>query len=133
MNAQDVREHMEVIGSCGKLLGHVDRVEGGWIKLTRDSAPDDQHRYIPAGWVARVDEHVHLSRSCGEARRDWSEAPADAVSDTSDKGERPEAPAGADAAATGKSIDAGGQGASRRAATAPSTDEPNAVFGEGAR
>jgi hypothetical protein len=47
MNAANIREHMEVLGACGKLLGHVDRVEGSSIKLTKDSAPDDQHHYIP--------------------------------------------------------------------------------------
>ena len=75
MNTQNIREHMEVIGSCNKLLGHVDRVEGSSIKLTRDSAPDGQHHLIPKSWVARVDEHVHLSKSCGVARREWDAAP----------------------------------------------------------
>ncbi len=31
----DIREHMEVIGSDGVHVGRVDRVEGGRIKLTR--------------------------------------------------------------------------------------------------
>jgi hypothetical protein len=75
MNAKNIREHMEVIGTCGKLLGHVDRVECTSIKLTKDSAPDDQHHYIPMDWVARVDEHVHLSKNCREAKREWSAAP----------------------------------------------------------
>jgi hypothetical protein len=75
MNAANIREHMEVIGACNKLLGHVDQVEGNSIKLTRDSAPDNQHHYIPLDWVARVDEHVHITKSCGEARREWGDAP----------------------------------------------------------
>lgn len=79
MNAQNIREHMEVIGACGRKLGHVDRVEGDSIKLTKDSADDDKHHFIPVGWVARVDDHVHLSKSCGDARRQWSDAPAAAV------------------------------------------------------
>ena len=70
MNAANIREHMEIIGSCGKLLGHVDKLEGSSIKLTTDSAPDGQHHYLPLDWVARVDEHVHLNRGCDEARRE---------------------------------------------------------------
>jgi len=78
MNAANIHEHMEVIGSCGKLLGHVDQLEGSSIKLTHDSARDGQHHYVPLDWVARVDEHVHLNRDCGEARREWGAAPVGA-------------------------------------------------------
>jgi hypothetical protein len=75
MRAMDIRKHMEVIGSCGELLGHVDRVDGISIKLTRDSGPDDHYHYIPMSWVERVDEHVHLGKNCREAVREWSAAP----------------------------------------------------------
>jgi hypothetical protein len=75
VNAANIREQREVIGSCGKLLGHVDGLEGSSIKLTRDSSDDDQHHYIPMDWVARVDEHVHLSKDCGEAKQEWGAAP----------------------------------------------------------
>lgn len=76
----DIREHMEVIGSCGNRLGTVDRVEGNSIKLSRnDSGAGGQHHWIPADWVDRVDAHVHLSKNCGEAKRDWQSAPTDAA------------------------------------------------------
>jgi hypothetical protein len=70
----DIREHMEVIGSCGNRLGKVDHVHDGTIKLTKNHSPDGQHHLIPMGWVERVDEHVHLNKSCGEAAREWETA-----------------------------------------------------------
>jgi hypothetical protein len=72
----NIREHMDVIGSCGNKLGVVDHVEGNSIKLTRNDSPDGQHHYIPMTWVARVDNHVHLSRNCGEAKREWETSTA---------------------------------------------------------
>jgi hypothetical protein len=67
----DIREHMDVIGSCGNKLGRVDHVEGGNIKLTKNDSPDGLHHFIPIGWVQRVDERVHLSKNCGEAKKEW--------------------------------------------------------------
>jgi len=69
-----VREHMDVFGSCGNKLGVVDHVEGGSIKLTKKDSPDGQHHLIPMSWVSRVDEHVHLSKNCGEAKKEWQSA-----------------------------------------------------------
>ncbi len=67
-----IREHMDVIGSCGNKLGKVDHVEGGSIKLTRNDSPDGKHHFIPSTWVTRVDDRVHLSKSCSEAAREWT-------------------------------------------------------------
>ena len=75
MNQNDVREHSDVIGACGNVLGKVDRVEGGSIKLTRESTGDGQHHYIPLNWIDYVDEHVHLKKDCEEARKQWHAAP----------------------------------------------------------
>jgi hypothetical protein len=72
----DIREHMDVIGSCGNKLGVVDHVAGSTLKLTKNDSPDGQHHYIPIGWVERVDEHVHLTKNCGEARKEWQTEPA---------------------------------------------------------
>jgi hypothetical protein len=66
-----IREHMDVYGSCGNKLGRVDHVQGSTIKLTKNDSPDGQHHFIPTSWVARVDDHVHLSKNCGEAKREW--------------------------------------------------------------
>lgn len=66
-----IEEHMEVIASCGKKIGVVDRVEGKAIKLTRKDSPDRQHHYIPLSWVARVDSHVHLDKNSATTEADW--------------------------------------------------------------
>lgn len=66
-----IREHMDVIGSCGMKLGRVDHVEGSELKLTKTDSPDGQHHMIPMSWVDHVDEHVHLTKSCGQAQAEW--------------------------------------------------------------
>ncbi len=66
-----IREHMDVLGSCGNKLGRVDHVQGDTIKLTKNDSPDGMHHFIPTSWVARVDDRVHLSKNCGEAKREW--------------------------------------------------------------
>jgi len=80
MDAQDIREHMPVIGSCGRRIGTVDRAEGSWVKLTRSApAAHAEHRYIPLAWVASVQENVRLSKTGDEAEAQWKEAPAHAA------------------------------------------------------
>jgi hypothetical protein len=72
MDSGKIREHMEVIGPCGKQVGFVDRIEGESIKLTMDSpGARGEHRFIPLAWVARVDDHVHLSKIAGDVREQW--------------------------------------------------------------
>ncbi len=76
MDTSKIREHMEVIGADGKQLGNVDRVEGDSIKLTRDAeGARGEHRYIPLALVARVDDHVHLNKTCSDARNEWHAHP----------------------------------------------------------
>ena len=70
----DIREHMDVYGSCGNFLGKVDHVEGDQIKLTKNDSPDGQHHLIPLAWVAKVHDHIHLNKNCGEATREWQNA-----------------------------------------------------------
>jgi hypothetical protein len=70
-STSDIREHMDVIGSCGNKLGRVDHVEGSQLKLTRNDSPDGMHHLIPMSWVTQVDDQVHLNKSCGEAAREW--------------------------------------------------------------
>lgn len=66
-----IREHMNVIASCGKKIGVVDDVEVNSIKLTRKDSPDDQHHFIPLSWISHVDGHVHLNRNSKEAAEGW--------------------------------------------------------------
>jgi len=66
-----IKEHMNVIASCGKTVGVVDHVEGGAIKLTKSDSPDGQHHFIPFGWIERVDSHIHLKKNSKEAEQGW--------------------------------------------------------------
>jgi hypothetical protein len=66
-----VKEHMEVIASCGKKIGVVDGIEANAVKLTRKDRDDDQHHFIPLSWVARVDSQVHLNKNSKEAVAGW--------------------------------------------------------------
>jgi hypothetical protein len=70
----NVREHMDVICSCGSKLGVVDRVEGNSIKLTKNDSPDGQHHRIPFNWIDHVDNHVHLTKNSEEAMQQWQPA-----------------------------------------------------------
>jgi len=66
-----IKEHMDVIASCGHKIGVVDRLEGNTIKLTKNDSNDGQHHFIPTAWVERVDGHVHLTKNSVEATQQW--------------------------------------------------------------
>jgi hypothetical protein len=76
MNAkQDIKEHMEVIGSDGKRVGTVDHLEGNdKIKLAKNDAPDGKHHFIPLSLVDHVDAHVHLNKSAKDVQAQWQSA-----------------------------------------------------------
>jgi hypothetical protein len=72
-----IGEKMEVIASCGKHVGHVDRVEGNTIKLTKnDPAVGGKHHFIPVEWVENVDHQVHLKKNSEEVFNSWKTEPA---------------------------------------------------------
>lgn len=66
-----IADGMDVIASCGKKVGVVDRVESGAIKLTKNDSPDSQHHYLPIDWVERVDSHVHLTKDSRDTEANW--------------------------------------------------------------
>jgi len=66
-----IKDHMDVIASCGKKVGVVDRWEAGTIKLAKNGSPDGQHHFIPVEWVDHVDNHVHLSKNSKEIELGW--------------------------------------------------------------
>lgn len=66
-----IKDHMNVIASCGMKVGVVDHLEGGAIKLTKKDSPDGQHHFIPVSWVERVDSHVHLTKNSKETEEGW--------------------------------------------------------------
>jgi hypothetical protein len=69
MNASQIREHMEVVGSDGQHVGRVDKVEGDRIKLTRsDPSAQGQHHSLPLSACDRVEgDKVKLSMPAQQA------------------------------------------------------------------
>jgi len=78
MQTQNIKEHMEVLGSDGKHVGTVDHLEGpSHIKLTKqDPSAGGQHHFIPVSWVASVDQRVHLNKTAQEAIGNWQSTAA---------------------------------------------------------
>ncbi len=70
-SVRGIREHMDVIASCGKKIGVVDEILPNAIKLTRKDSPDAMHHFIPSSWVCRVDGQVHLNKNSKEAEAGW--------------------------------------------------------------
>ena len=71
---QNIKEHMEVLGSDGGFVGKVDHVEGSEIKLTKSSDKSGQHHFIPIDWVSNVDVKVHLSKAALAVKTLWRAA-----------------------------------------------------------
>lgn len=73
MNANQIKEHMEVKSSDGQHVGTVDHMEGAnQIKLTKnDPAAGGQHHFIPLDWVDHIDQHVHLNKTNADVRSQW--------------------------------------------------------------
>ncbi len=72
MTANQIKEHMEVIGADGVHIGTVDRIEGGRIKLTKADSGEGSHKghhhYIDQGLVAGVEgQKVRLSANADVA------------------------------------------------------------------
>lgn len=76
VDLRDVREHMEVIGADGELVGTVDDVEVDRIKLAKGSFPpgsglaghEGHHHYLPTDLVASVaGNQVRLSTTAASA------------------------------------------------------------------
>ncbi len=74
-NAQNIKEHMEVLGSDGQHVGTVDHLEGAdKIKLAKSDSKDGQHHFIPLTLVDHVDAHVHLNKSAKDVIAQWKTA-----------------------------------------------------------
>jgi hypothetical protein len=70
---EDIREHMEVVGSDGGHVGKVDKVIGGDIELTKlDLGSGFKHHLIPLTWVDHVDDKVWLNMAKDAAKASWT-------------------------------------------------------------
>jgi hypothetical protein len=70
MDATQIKEHMDVVGSDDQHVGTVDRVEGQRIKLARkDPSAGGEHHYIDVSKVSSVQEgRVRLSCTAQQAQ-----------------------------------------------------------------
>ena len=88
VDASQIREHAEVVGSDGQHVGTVDKVEGGRMKLTKtDPAAQGQHHYLHLDMVASVEGgKVRLTRTAAQARDEWGSEVAGAEPGSSKAG-----------------------------------------------
>ena len=75
VNASQIGEHFEVVGSDGHHVGRVDHVIGENIELAKmDIAGGFKHHVIPVSWAERIEENkVFLSLSADDAKSQWVE------------------------------------------------------------
>lgn len=72
VNIADIKEHSNVIASCGKKVGDVDHIQGSDIKLTKHG--DGKHHLIPSSWVGEIrDGQVILTKDSQEVTDNWTE------------------------------------------------------------
>lgn len=74
VDASQIQEHAEVVGSDGGHVGTVDHVQHGEIKLTKnDVSAGGLHHYIPVDFVHAIEGNkIMLDRPAEEAKREWS-------------------------------------------------------------
>jgi len=75
IQASQIREHMEVIGSDGGHVGKVDHVMGNEIELSKlDLGSGFKHHLIPLTWVETIqDDKVCLNLTKDAAKAAWRE------------------------------------------------------------
>ena len=75
IQATQIREHMEVIGSDGGHVGKVDHVLGNEIELSKlDLGSGFKHHLIPLTWVETIqDDKVCLNLTKDAAKAAWRE------------------------------------------------------------
>lgn len=72
---ENIREHMEVVGSDGGHVGRVDKVAGTDIELAKfDLGSGFKHHMIPLTWVDHIeDDKVCLNMTKDAAKAAWRE------------------------------------------------------------
>ncbi|MEX1158113.1 MAG: DUF2171 domain-containing protein [Thermomicrobiales bacterium] len=70
VDTSQIKQHMPVVCSNNGQFGTVDHLDANnSIKLTKDDS--GQHHWIPADWVTRVDQQVHVDRPGKRAMQEW--------------------------------------------------------------
>ena len=75
INASQIKEHMEVVGSDNKHVGRVDHVADTETELSKmDLGAGFKHHIIPMSWIDYVDDDkVRLNMEAAEAKSSWRE------------------------------------------------------------
>jgi hypothetical protein len=73
VDASQIKEHAEVVGSDDQHVGTVDHVDGQRLKLTKtDPAAGGRHRFIHLDSVASLEDgKVRLNRTAEQAKDEW--------------------------------------------------------------
>ncbi|MEG1210044.1 MAG: DUF2171 domain-containing protein [Leclercia sp.] len=76
VNNSEIKDHAEVIASCGMHVGVVDHLDGERIKLAKsDPQAGGKHHYIPLAWVDKVEGNkVILNKNHEETTAAWQDA-----------------------------------------------------------
>jgi hypothetical protein len=70
VDTSQIKPHMPVVCSNNGQFATVDHMDkNDSIKLTKDDT--GQHHWIPADWVTRVDDKVHVDRPGKQAMQEW--------------------------------------------------------------
>jgi len=78
VQASQIRDHMQIVGSDGQQLGSVQQVEGSSrIKFAPRGAVGGGEQFIPLAWVASVDgQTVRLSKSSHDVQQELERSSA---------------------------------------------------------
>jgi hypothetical protein len=73
IQASQIKEEMEVIGSDGRHVGRVDHIKDSEIELAKfDFGAGLRHHLIPMSWIDDVEGgKVRLSMTVDEAKAAW--------------------------------------------------------------
>ena len=76
VQAQQIREPMEVCGSDGAHVGTVDctRDANKIVLAKSDPKSGGEHHVIPLDWVDKIDDKVRLKKSARDAMAQWQTA-----------------------------------------------------------
>ncbi len=71
INVESIKNHADVIASCGTQIGKVDHLEGqDSIKLTRSDDEHNEHHLIPVSWVSEIkDGNVILNKKFRRSKK----------------------------------------------------------------
>ena len=72
VQASQIKDHMQIVGSDGQQLGLVERMEGSSrIKFAPKGAAAGADNFIPLAWVASVEgQTVRLSKSSHDVQQE---------------------------------------------------------------